>query len=305
MEPIVFAMPGNEVMADGICRAQGWERGAWETRRFPDGESYVRFQSAIAGRDLVIVCSLADPDRKALALYLAASVARELGCRSVGLALPYLAYMRQDARFQAGEGVTARHFARLLSSVCDALVTVDPHLHRLHRLGEIYSVPARAVKSAPGLAAWIASRIARPLLVGPDEESEQWVAEVAAGIGCPSVLLKKTRTGDRAVSVTVPGIDAWRDRTPVLLDDIASTGRTLMAAAARLREVGAQPPWCVLIHAIFAEQAYEQLLAAGVAGVASTNCVTHPSNCIDMSAALGEAIAAQLAGQPDGAAPGA
>lgn len=298
MEAIVFALPGNEAMADGICRARGLERGDWEVRRFPDGETHIRFLSPIAGRDVVLVCSLDDPDRKALALYLASSVARELGCRQLGLVLPYLAYMRQDARFHDGEGITARHFARLLSGVCDWLVTVDPHLHRVHRLGEIYQVPSTVVPAAPWLARSIAAKVDNPVLVGPDEESAQWVAEVAAAIGCPYVLLNKIRSGDREVAVSVPGIAAWKERTPVLVDDIASTGRTMIAAAARLREAGMAPPWCVVVHAIFAGQAYADLLAAGVAGIASTNAVVHPSNCIDLAGPLAEAIALRLEGAP-------
>ena len=295
MQAIVFALPGNEAMADGICRAKGWERGAWELRRFPDGESHVHFISLVQGRDVVLVCTLADPDPKALALYLAASVARELGCRRVGLVLPYLAYMRQDAQFRPGEGITARHFARLLSGVCDWLVTADPHLHRFQRLDQIYSVPSTVVQAAPALARWIGAAVADPVLVGPDEESEQWVAGVAAAIDCPYVLLRKTRSGDRAVAVSAPGIGAWRARTPVLVDDIASTGRTMMAAAARLREAGMAAPWCVVVHAIFAAQAYDELLAAGVAGVASSNTVPHGSNCIDLAGPLAEAVALHLA----------
>ncbi len=294
MEPILFAFPGNEAMADGICRERGWQRGAWETRRFPDGESYVRYHSAIEGRAIAIVCSLADPDARIVALLLAASVARELGATQVGLIIPYLAYMRQDARFKPGEGVTCRHFARLLSSVCDWIVTVDPHLHRVRQLGEIYSVATRVVPAAPALARWISATIARPVLVGPDEESEQWVAQVALLVDCPYVLLRKTRSGDREVAVSVAEMTGWQDRNAVLVDDIASTAHTMIAAARRIREAGMKPAWCVAVHAIFAGQAYAELRAAGVAGVASTNCVRHESNCIDMAAPIGDAVAQVL-----------
>jgi ribose-phosphate pyrophosphokinase len=295
MTAIVFALPGNEDLARGICRAGGWERGEWTIRRFPDGETYVRYRSAVAERDVVLVCSLADPDAKAVALYLAASVARELGARRVGLLAPYLAYMRQDTRFQPGEGVTARHFACLLSGAVDWLVTVDPHLHRIHRLDALYGIPSTVVQAAPALAGWVAANIARPVLVGPDEESEQWVAGAAAAAGCPYVVLRKQRSGDRAVAVTLPRIAPWRDRTAVLVDDIASTARTMMAAAARIREAGMAPPWCLAVHPLFAGRAYEELLACGVAGVASTNCVPHPSNRIDMAPPLAAALAGQLA----------
>lgn len=291
MTPILFAMPGNEALADQMCRLRGWEAGQWQTRRFPDGESYVRYLGDIKGREVVIVCSLADPDAKAIALYLAACVARELGARRVGLVVPYLAYMRQDIPFHPGEGITAVHFARLLSSACDWLVTVDPHLHRIHHLGDVYSVPTRMVHAAPGIAAWIAANVALPLLVGPDAESEQWVSEVAALAGCPFTLLQKTRMGDRQVEVSVPVTAAWRERTPVLVDDIASTARTMIAAVARMHEAGMPDPWCVAVHPLFAGDAYAALRAAGVAGIVSSNTIAHESNRIDLSEAIASAAA--------------
>lgn len=102
MTPIIFAMQGNEPMAAKMSQLRGWELGSWDTRRFPDGESFVRYLSEIKGRDIAIVCSLDRPDEKSIALYLAACVARELGARQIGLVVPYLAYMRQDIRFHAG-----------------------------------------------------------------------------------------------------------------------------------------------------------------------------------------------------------
>lgn len=290
MTPILFAMPGNEALANQVGRLRGWEMGQWEMRRFPDGETYVRYLCDVAGRDLAIVCTLADPDAKAIALYLAACVARELGARRIGLVVPYLAYMRQDRSFHPGEGVTAVHVARLLSGVCDWLVTVDPHLHRIHHLGEVYTVPSRVVHAAPRIAAWIAANVHLPLLVGPDEESGQWVSEVASLVGCPFTLLEKTRKGDRSVEVSVPLIEQWRERTPVLVDDIASTARTMMAAVARMHEAGLRDPWCIAVHPLFAGDAYAALCAAGVAGIVSSNTIAHPSNQIDMSEAIADAI---------------
>ena len=290
MSPIVVAMPGNDALAGQMCRARGWQLGAWEMRRFPDGESYVRYLCNIEGRELLIVCSLADPDAKAIALYLAACVARELGARRVGLVAPYLAYMRQDKAFNTGEGITAGHFARLLSGAVDWLVTVDPHLHRIDDLGQVYTVPARVVPAAPRIAAWVAANVAQPLLLGPDAESEQWVAQVAALAGCPYAVLQKTRRGDRSVEVSIPEIGQWRERTPVLIDDIASTALTMVAAVARIHDAGLSAPWCIAVHPLFAGTAYADLRAAGVAGVVSSNTVPHDSNGIDISAALADAV---------------
>ncbi|GAB3538736.1 ribose-phosphate pyrophosphokinase [Noviherbaspirillum agri] len=283
MIPILFPMPGNEAFALHLDRAISCEVGQMETRRFPDGESYIRLLSPVHGRDVIFVCTLDRPDEKMMSLYLAASIARELGARRVGLVAPYLAYMRQDARFREGEGVTSAHFARFVSDFCDWLVTVDPHLHRHHKLNEIYSIPTKVVRAAPVIGDWIAANVEQPVIVGPDSESEQWAAKVAKSVGCPYTILDKTRTGDRSVSVSKPDTSAWKGGTPVLVDDITSTAQTMIAAVKRLKEAGLPPPVCVTVHPIFAGNAYEDLQAAGVDRIVSCNTIAHASNHIDLS----------------------
>ena len=290
MIPILFAMPGNEAFALHLDRAISCEVGQMEMRRFPDGESYVRLLSPVHGRDVFFVCTLDRPDEKIVPLYLAVRTARELGARRVGLVAPYLAYMRQDARFKDGEGITSMHFASLLSDFCDWLVTVDPHLHRHHKLNEIYSIPTKVVHAAQAIASWVAEHVERPVIVGPDAESEQWAASVAKSLRCPYVVLEKKRSGDREVEVSALDAGDWKGGTPVLVDDITSTGQTMIAAVGRLREAGLPPPVCISVHPVFAGSAHEDLLATGVEQIASCNTIIHPTNQIDVSDAI--AIAA-------------
>lgn len=295
MTPLLFAMPGNEALTRQLGLALSWEIGALEVRRFPDGEANLRFLSRVDQRDVVLVCTLDRPDEKFLALYFAASIARELGAVRVGLVVPYLPYMRQDARFKDGEGITSAHFARLVSEFIDWLVTVDPHLHRHHDLSEIYRIPTRVVHASPVISHWITHNLKHPVVIGPDEESEQWVAEVAKAAGCPYTVLQKVRHGDRDVEVSVPQLELLRGMTPVLVDDIVSTARTMIAATAHLHAAQLAAPVCIGVHALFADDAYAALQAAGVARIVSCNTVTHPSNAIDLSAALAASVQALLA----------
>ncbi|MES2015475.1 MAG: ribose-phosphate pyrophosphokinase [Pseudomonadota bacterium] len=290
MSPLLFALPGNEAPAQRLATLRGWPLGQLETRRFPDGESYARFLTDVQGRQVVLVCTLDDPDQKAIALYLVACIARELGAARVGLVAPYLAYMRQDMQFKPGEGISSAHFAGLLSGCVDWLVTVDPHLHRIDSLDRIYRIASRVVPAAPAIAAWIKASVAQPLLIGPDAESEQWVAQVAQAIGCPYTVLSKVRRGDHEVEVSVPAVAQWRHCTPVLVDDIASTARTMMAAVAQLHGLGLLAPVCVAVHPIFAGDAYAQLASAGVARIASCNTIAHASNQIDLAEPLSRAV---------------
>ena len=289
--PIVFALPGSERQGRELTDRLGAEAGVLETRRFPDGESYVRIAAEVAGRDVVLVCTLARPDEQFLRLVFAARTLRELGASRITLVAPYLAYMRQDTRFHPGEAVTSTYFAELLSGEVDRLITVDPHLHRHKALSEIYAVPAVALHAAPLLADWIAAHVEQPLVIGPDVESEQWVSEVAARAGAPYVVLRKERHGDRDVEIAIPDLGAWAGRRPVLIDDIASSGRTLIETARGLAGQGLRPPVCVVVHALFADDAFAEL--SGLAErIVSTDAVTHPSNGIPLAGLLADALRA-------------
>lgn len=295
MIPILFPMPGNEAFAMHLDRAISCEVGQMETRRFPDGESYIRLLSPVRGRDVILVCTLDRPDEKMMSLYLTARIARELGARRVGLVAPYLAYMRQDARFKEGEGITSAHFASFVSDFCDWLVTVDPHLHRHHKLNEIYSIPTKVVHAAPSIGDWIAEQVDNPVIVGPDSESEQWAAKVAKAVRCPYAILEKNRTGDREVEVSAPDASAWKGGTPVLVDDITSTAQTMIAAVKQIKDAGLPTPVCITVHPVFAGSAYADLRAAGVEKIISCNTIAHPTNQIDLSDAIAVAAVELMA----------
>lgn len=286
---LILTLPGNRRFGRALARAGGWALGRVERWRFPDGESGVRLDADVRGRAVDIVCTLARPDHAFLPLMFAADAARDLGATEVGLVAPYLAYLRQDRRFRPGEAISSRTFARLLAGGFDRLLTVDPHLHRYASLSEIYPVPTTVLTAAPALAAWIAARTPRPLVVGPDEESAAWAAAVAAPLGAPWVTLSKVRRGDRAVEITAPDLSAWRDRQPVLVDDVAASGATLAAAARCLAAQGLARPLCLVTHAIFAGDALARVQAVTEA-VASTDSVPHASNAIPLAGLVAAAL---------------
>lgn len=287
---LVVGLPDAGALPAQLAAQLRCDRSDLALHRFPDGECLVRLDADVQGRCVVFAGSLDHPDGKTLPLLFAADAARELGAARVGLVAPYLAYMRQDHRFHAGEAVTSRSYARLLSGALEFLVTVDPHLHRWHSLGEIYPIPTRAVAAAPAIAQWLRREVAAPLLVGPDEESGQWVAEVARLCGAPWTVMAKQRHGDRDVAVKMTGGSSWPGRTPVLLDDIGSSGQTLVAALQVLREAGFSQPVCIVVHALFGREAQQAMLDAGAARVVSCDTVAHPTNAIAVAPLLAPAL---------------
>lgn len=289
MNAVIFGFPGNERLAESLSGA-GLELGRLHLAPFPDGETHLRLDTEVKGRDVVLVCSLDRPDEKLLPLVFAAGAARELGARRIGLVAPYLAYLRQDARFRAGEAITSKHFAQVLNDHLDWLLCVDPHLHRYKSMRELYSIPATVVHAAPDVAQWIKGNVDNPVILGPDSESEQWVSEVARLADAPFAVFEKLRKGDRDVEITMPHAHRWREHTPVLVDDIISSGGTMMAAVRLLTGEGLRAPVCIGIHAVFAQGAYAKLQVCGAADVITCNTVFHTSNAIDVHPAIAERV---------------
>jgi ribose-phosphate pyrophosphokinase len=277
-----------------LARAAGLELAQIGRHRFPDGELKLRLPVPLPEK-VVILRTLDHPNEKLLELLLAARTARELGACHLTLVAPYLAYMRQDVAFQPGEAVSQRIVGRFLADLFDAVITVDPHLHRIATLQEAIPVPhAIGLTATALLADLIAERRKRPLLVGPDEESAQWITQAAARHGFDHAVCSKVRHGDRAVEIELPPVDV-AGRAVVLLDDVASTGQTLARAARLLLAAGAASVDVAVTHALFAGDALQVILDAGVSEVWSTDCIRHSSNAVSVAAL----IAAALSGTTD------
>lgn len=294
MSILIYSLFESHPCLEAVAHQLNAEIGSLIHHQFPDGESYIKFEDNIANKDIIILNSLDSPNNKILPLLLTAETAKDLGARSVGLCAPYLSYMRQDKRFKSGEGVTSKYFAKLLSESFHWLVTVDPHLHRYHDLAEIYSMPTKALHANDLISNWIVQNIKKPILIGPDSESEQWVAEIARINNLPYIILEKIRSGDYNVDVSKPNVEAYLNYTPVLIDDIISTGRTMLETINHLKELSMQAPVCIGVHALFADNAYDLLQQSGVAQIVTCNSIEHTSNYLDLSEMLSQEIRRQI-----------
>lgn len=290
MKPIIFSLFAHQPIFDSVLTACTGETGTINIRQFPDGETYLQIVNDIKGRDVIVVASLDYPNDKIMPLLIFAQTAKELGAKRIGLIAPYLAYMRQDKRFNSGEAITSKTFAKLLSVDFDWMVTMDPHLHRYHSLDEIYTIPTAVTHATSAISQWIKQHIKNPALIGPDQESEQWVAEVANGAAAPYQIATKVRTGDRTVAVTIPDLSMFRTHTPVLVDDIISTAQTMMAVTKQFCENGINAPVCIGVHALFAGDAYKDLQHAGAHQIITCNTIAHPSNAIDIAKPIIEGL---------------
>ena len=284
----------EQPIAQAAANAAGLTLAVVQRHRFPDGELRLRLPAALPPR-VVIWRSLQQPNEKMVELLLAAPTARQLGARHLTLVAPYLAYMRQDIAFNPGEVVSQRVLGAWLAALFDAVITVDPHLHRVATLQEAVPVQDAVVLSgAPLLADFIASQRKDVLLIGPDEESGQWVGQAAARHGWTCGVCRKTRHGDRHVDIELPDLPGtpFAGRTVVLMDDMVSSGHTVAQAARLLKAAGAASVDVAVTHALFAADAVQLIRQAGVGQIWSTDCIPHASNAVSIVPVVADVLRA-------------
>jgi ribose-phosphate pyrophosphokinase len=259
--------------------------------RFPDGESKLTLPPGLP-ETLIICRSLNQPNDKLVELLLAAETARDGGVQLIILVAPYLCYMRQDIAFQPGEAVSQRIIGRFLAGLCDAVITVDPHLHRIEQLTQAIPIEhAIALSATAAMAGFLQAQcdLARALLLGPDDESRQWAQRIAVPTGLDYQVASKQRLGDRHVQISLPG-DDYTGRDIILVDDMISTGRTLITVAQELKRHGAAHIDCLATHALFPDAVLRQLHSAGIRHIWSSDSVSHKSNALHLDTLLAAAV---------------
>ncbi len=274
--------------AEGAARlaaALGVAHQRIDCHRFPDEEARVRLPETLPAH-ILLYRSLDRPDPKLIELLLTCQTARQLGVRRISLIAPYLCYMRQDTAFHPGEAVSQTIIGKFLAGLVEDVLTVDPHLHRTQQLAcAIPAEQALACSAASLIGEFIAQRFEAPIVLGPDRESRQWVQTIADGRRLEWAVAEKTRLGDRAVRIALPELPlAGRD--VVLIDDVISSGHTMIEIAAQLKTRGVSSLHCIVTHALFAGDSYPRMVQAGFDGIWSTDSIPHPSNAIPLAALL-------------------
>jgi ribose-phosphate pyrophosphokinase len=284
----VFGFATGFPASTRLAQALGVSHHAVAVRQFPDGESLVRVEPSPA--TALLYRSLDHPNDKLVEVLLAASALRDSGATKVVLVAPYLAYMRQDIAFRPGEAVSQRVIGHLLACGFDAVLTLDPHLHRTHSLNAIMPrIEAVSVSAAPILAAAI-DKSGDPLLVGPDGEARQWVERIADRLGLEFILGRKQRDGDRAVQIAIPDAERAHGRRAILVDDLISSGGTLLAAAELLRKAGARSIEALATHCLASDADLAQLGAAGIASIRATDSIAGSAGILPVAELLAQQV---------------
>lgn len=289
MQTAIYTFPGYQQQGYNIARQLGLIAAEIKIHHFPDKESLVTLPDK-KHNHVILYLSLDYPNNKLVELYLTCKTLRSEGTQRISLIAPYLSYMRQDKSFHPGEVISQQVIGEYLSDLVDDIITVDPHLHRVKSLDEVFpETNAIALSATTLLGEFIKSLNKTVHLVGPDEESLQWVKNVAHISHSPYSVAKKERLSDTHVEVQLPEID-YNDQHIILIDDVISSGHTLAQAAIRLYSEGVKQVDAIATHALFSRDAIELLNSAKIKNIWTSNSITHATNEISLDKLLAQQV---------------
>jgi ribose-phosphate pyrophosphokinase len=239
---------------------------------FADGETRIRIEGEVADLDLYIIQPTSAPtNERLMTLTLLAEAARSAGALRVTAVVPYFGYARQDVRKSAGEPRSARLAARLLGLAgVDRIVVLELHSPALESAFDVPVIHVQADESMlPVLRSW---EVADLVIVAPDAGGLKRAQRYAAALGSPLAVVAKSRAGpDVAAALQVLG--EVGGRTCLIVDDMASTGGTIVGAAQALLQAGARQIDALFVHAVMAPGALERICAASVRRIVTTDSI--------------------------------
>lgn len=293
MTPIIYTFPSYQQQGKNIADYLNLPCFDIKIHRFPDKESLVTLPQQ-KSEHIIFCLSLDYPNNKLIELFFAAQTARKHGAKRLTLVTPYLCYMRQDQSFHSEEAISQQIIGQWLSDLFDDLITVDPHLHRVTNLDTVMPDTNNIILTAtPLLGEFVKTLDKNIILIGPDEESLQWVKQVATICDASYAVAKKNRHSDTDVSIQLPKIEI-NGQHIILVDDVISTGNTVAQTTLQLYAAGANQVDVLVTHALFSKEAMATLEKSKIKNIWSSDSITHSTNKISLKNLLAVNIKAIL-----------
>jgi ribose-phosphate pyrophosphokinase len=260
-----------------------------ELRVFPDGESKITISAKPKGKIIVVNSTYPPVDTNLMQTLSLVAKARQFS-KQVICAIPYMGYARQDREFLPGEIVTLSVIAKLLSAAgASKIIVVD--MHSMFGLKH-FKIPIRNVSAVPELANHLKKlRLTNPLVVSPDLGGKERAKEFAKFYGTDYIALQKQRdrkTGK--VQIMTANLDGVKGRDLVLVDDIISTGGSIVKATQFLKKQKCGRVFVACTHALLIDDAEKKIKKSGVSAIISANTIPGNTSIVDVSGVIAKAI---------------
>lgn len=264
-----------------------------ETKKFPDGERYLKINGNVEDEVTIIQSTGYPQDENILELLFLIKTVKDLGAKKVKVVMPYMGYARQEKRFNPGESVSARIVAELIeASGADEFITFNIHEKCVL---DFFNIPAKTLSAMPAIAEFIGNNDEKPLIVAPDKGAYPFAQEIAHLLDSECTYLSKVRLGPdkvetRIVDVRCDGsseetvnVDAVRGKKAVIIDDIIATGGTIVNAINILKQHGAESVDVCCVHPILVNGATARIYNAGAASIISTNSISSDTSRVSLA----------------------
>ena len=290
---MVIGGSSSENLANSVANQLSLTLGKAEIKRFPDGEKYLRVLNEVKDEHVVVIQSMHHtPDDFLFEYLLLVDTLKDLGAKKVTSFIPYFAYARQDERFKPGEALSFKTVSKLIEAVgTDEIYTIDMHQHRVLSSSDVFRIPSHNLSAMPLLANYVRKegKLRDPLVIGPDSEAEQWAKLASETLGTDYDVFEKKRLAADKVEVRPRRANA-KGRDILIVDDIISTGGTIIEASKILLSQGAKRIEVACTHPILATNALNRIRGAGVLNVIGTDTVQSPISYVSVAPLIAEHI---------------
>ena len=276
-----------------------------ETRKFPDGERYLRIDGEIEDEVTVIQSTGYPQDENLMELLFMVSNLKDLGAKKVRVVVPYMGYARQEKRFNPGETVSAKIVCELIQAAgADEFITFNIHEECVLNF---FDIPARNISAMPSIAEYLDKKYFRktdekPLIIAPDKGAYGFAQEMSEIIGCDCTYLTKVRLGPDKVETRIVdvrcdsesentvNVDSVKGMHAIIIDDIIATGGTIVNAINILKQYGASSIDVCCVHPILTNNGATRIYGAGANKIIGTNSLSSDTSRVSLAKAIADAL---------------
>ena len=284
---MIIGGSSSQKLAASIAREMDDVLCPLESRKFPDGERYIRIKGDV-DEGVVVVQSTGYPqDENLMELFLILKTIRRMGVEKIRTVIPYFGYGRQEKSFNSGEAISAEAVCQLIQqSGASEVYSINLHEESICNL---FNVPAYNLSAMPSIARYIKGNIDDPVILAPDKGALGFAHEISEMLNCESDYLEKVRLSPDKVETKPKNLDV-RGRDVVIIDDIISTGGTIVNACSILTEHGANRIVVSCVHPVLVEDALLKIFAAGADDVVGTDTLKSEVSTVSVASLVADAL---------------
>jgi len=292
---MLFAGSSNPELAKNIAKFLKTELSSADITEFSDGETRVKINDDVRGKDVFILQSTCAPtNNNYMELFITIDALKRASAGRITAVIPYFGYARQDRKDQPRVPISAKLIANLLTaSGVDRVVTLDLHAHQIQGF---FDLPLDHIYAVNVFIDYFKDKIKNPVIVSPDAGGAKMASGYAKRLNCDMAIVDKRRIDDRNTEA-LHVLGDVEDKDAIIVDDIIATGGSLVKAAEAIKKQGAKRVFAAITHGVLSGPALERIADSQLEELYITDSIPQPNDkqhskikVISVDQLLGETI---------------